>query len=196
MDPTTTSPGAFDGDSASRYSAAEWARLRARLLRELRRQIRADAETLEDLAQEACVRLIRAIRHDPASDPAAYVKVVAQRTGSDYLRGIYRQRRLMESVETGELELAIAQAHATDKGELIERLEFVVLELLEREQATECHQLARAWFDGRNWRDLAEQRKIAHSALRKRWSRCLERVRELLDQDTEWGPLVRWSERP
>jgi DNA-directed RNA polymerase specialized sigma24 family protein len=81
------------------------------------------------------------------------------------------------------------------KGDLLERLEFVVVEALDRARESECKELALAWFDGRSWRDLGFAQGVEHAAVRKRWSRCLEKVRQLMDQDPQWGPLLRWSVR-
>lgn len=196
MDQRASSRAAFESGSAlERLSGAEWTRLRTRLLQELRRQVRVDAQTLEDLAQEACVRLIRALRHDPQLDPDAFVKVVAQRTGADYLRGLYRYRRLVQAAESGDVEAALPRAVEPAAGELLERLELIVAELFDKAQEAECKGLALAWFNGRSWRDLAQAQGTEHAAIRKRWSRCLEKARQLMDADPQWGALLRWSVR-
>jgi RNA polymerase sigma factor (sigma-70 family) len=196
MEPNASSRADIeDGSAALGIAPAEWKRLRTRLLQELRRRIRADAETLEDLAQEACVRLIRALRRDPQLQPDAYVRVVAQRTGADYLRSLYRHQRLIEAVGRGELDAALPHAVEPSKGELLERLELVVVELLDKAQASECKELALAWFNGVSWSEWAHARQLEHAAVRKRWSRCLDRVRQSIEADPHWGAVLRWSVR-
>ena len=158
--------------------------------------MRTDPETLEDLVQEACVRLLRALRQDPQIDPDAYVNVIAHRTGSDHLRGLYRQRRLIEAAQAGEVEGVLPQAAELWKGELLERLEFLVTELFEQGGDGECTALSKAWFEEQNWRAIADQLGAEHATVRKRWSRCLEKARERIASDASWAALLHWSERP
>jgi RNA polymerase sigma factor (sigma-70 family) len=188
-------PREADDSMAGPLSRSQWQRLRTRLRQELRRQVQTDPETLEDLVQEACVRLLRALRQQPQIEPDAYVKVIAHRTGSDHLRGLYRQRRLVEAAQAGAVESALPQHTEPWKGEVLERLEFLICELFEQSGDSECKELSRAWFEERNWREIAEQSGAEHATVRKRWSRCLKKAQERLAADGAWSALLSWSVR-
>ena len=143
---------------------------------------------IDDLVQEGSVRLLRASRREAIDDVDAMIGVIARRTFDDHLRRRYRHRRLWKPLEDEHLEKAPASADPRF-GDLIDRIEFMVTQIFEREGRDECGRLARGWFAGRNWKELAEELGLSHSSIRKRWSRCLEHPRRLFRADPDFCDL-------
>ena len=172
-------------------ASIDWAAVRASLRRRLAGQLDpGEAHELEDLIQEGCVRLLRASRREPVEDLEAMTAVIARRTFRDWLRRRYRHERLWRPLDEVP-EVAAASAENSRFGDLVERIEFMVMELFRREDRTQCLELARAWFEGRSWKQLAEHLGASHASVRKRWSRCLELPKRLLGEDRDFGPLLR-----
>lgn len=172
-------------------ASIEWDAVRLSLRRRLGGRLDpAEAAELDDLVQEGCVRLLRAARREQIDDLEAMTAVIAQRTFRDWLRRRYRHERLWRPLEDAP-EPATSVPVDPRYGDLIERIEFLVLEIFRREGKEQCLELARGWFSGRNWRQLAERIGISHASARKRWSRCLELPRRELGSDPAYAPLFK-----
>jgi len=146
-----------------------------------------DRAHLEDLTQEACVRLLRALRRESAEDLDALAFVIAQRTWVDFVRRRTRWRRVFAG---GEERDAMAAAEESEWAGSGERLRFIVLALFEREGRDACRELALAYFAEMDWKTVAAAFNQSHAAVRKRWSRCVEDVRRLLAQDRKLSRLL------
>ncbi|RKZ12431.1 hypothetical protein DRQ53_04795 [bacterium] len=146
----------------------------------------AELTELDDLVQEGCVRLLRASRRERIEDIEALVTVLARRTFQDFLRRRYRHERLTNPLDDSHSEIPDAQkGGGAGFGDMVDRIEFIVLELFAREGRAECEHLARAWFRRRNWRQLATELGLSHASVRKRWSRCLELPRKIFRADPD-----------
>lgn len=174
-------------------TAHDWDALRALLQDEVDSKIRADSMLRQDLVQEACVRLLRALRRRPDLPPRRLVHVIALRTVTDHFRNRYRHRAMLEAAERGEIDAALPEALDPALGGLLERMELIVLESFRAHGREECRELAIEWFTLHDWTRIAAERGTGHAAVRKRWSRCLTFLRELLEHDDRVRALSKWG---
>lgn len=152
-----------------------WTGAREFLLRRLRHELRGrDPGDLQDLAQEALVRLLRACRRREARNPEALMTAIARRTAIDHFRRTRRWQRLVTSAAEPE-EIAVVADPETPEDSL-ERLRFVALEFFAA-RGEVCHELALAYFDCRDWVRVARETGRSHDAVRRQWSRCLAALR-------------------
>ena len=145
---------------------------------------------LDDLVQEACIRLLRAVRIQPADNLEGLMAVIAGRTWKDYLRRNSTQKKYFESLETEDRDVASFAAEAPDLGDLRDRLELVVQEIFESHGRVECQELALRYFDEHDWKQIGEDLGVGYAAIRKRWSRCLTLVREAFASDPRFVDLA------
>ena len=173
--------------------AIDWELVRESLRRRFAGRLdRAELTEMDDLVQEGCVRMLRVSRREPIENLEALVSVVARRTFRDFLRRRYRHERLWNPLDDSHVELPDSGAAADPGfGDLVDRIEFMVLELFVREERPECEQLARAWFARKNWSKLAKELGMSHASVRKRWSRCLDLPRKVLRADPDFECLFR-----
>ena len=159
----------------------DWDRARILLRRSLASRAGAgDRDAVEDLVQEASVRLLRASRRGPVENLDALASTIAQRTWVDFIRRRVRWRRIfLENAEPADFPLS----EGSEWSDLKDRLQFIVLALFEREGADACRDLARAYFAEQDWKTVAGSMNQGYSAIRKRWSRCIQTVRRHLEQD-------------
>ncbi len=148
-------------------------------------------ELVEDLRQEALVRLMRALRHAEARNLEALTTEIARRTAIDHLRSRRRWEALVEpwSEETGELADAMAPDPA-EMGDPLERVRFGVMAFFESGQS-ECLELARAYFRELDWLTVAAACGRSPEAVRKQWSRCVAALRAAVRTDPD--RLWRWA---
>lgn len=175
-----------------------WKEVRQTMLQHLRRHAAGrDPDQLEDLAQEACVRLLRALRRESARDLDGLMASLAHRTWVDHVRRWRRTRDRFspwgEAADGVADQLAISgdgdASEDADLGHLLDRLELVVQEAFQSAGAQACADLARAFFAGRDWRQVAGDLGVDHASVRKRWSRCLARIRDALSRDPQYADL-------
>lgn len=162
-----------------------WEEIHSQLRRRLVGRLDAsDRSELDDLVQEGCIRLLRAQRREKIDDLEALITVIADRTFKDLLRRRYRNRRIMSFMDEHSPE-AVDPRGVKDQlaVELLERIEFVVVEIFRDEDRIDCADLARHWFAARDWKSVSEQLGRSHSAVRKQWSRCLDLPRRILSED-------------
>ena len=144
----------------------------------------AQPSDVEDLVQEASVRLLRAVRREPPLVLEALARDIARKTAIDHYR---RQTRWRECLR--ELRLAAAQdppAETPPAGPLGDpqaRLRFLVLNYF-RDRSPECHQLATTWFrQERSWASVAAESGRNPDAVRQQWSRCVRFLRQEIERD-------------
>jgi DNA-directed RNA polymerase specialized sigma24 family protein len=169
-----------------------WTEARRFLAGRLRGELRGlDAESLDDLTQEALTRLLRSVRREGVLNLEALMTSIAHRTAIDHIRRHYRWAKLVESVpDPAEAPGALAVPAAGPPGDSLERLRFVVLEFFARNESG-CHELACAYFDGRDWRRVAQTLGRSHDAVRRQWSRCVGALRAEAARDR--GLLMDWA---
>ncbi len=183
-----------------------WEEARRTLLQHLQRHAAGrDPDHLEDLAQEACVRLLRAVRREAPRDLNGLMASLAHRTWVDHVRRWRRTRDRFGSpaampgsmADPGSAGVAREAENDPDLGHLLDRLELVVQEAFLDAGAEACAGLARAFFAERDWRQVADDLGVGHATVRKRWSRCLTLVRDVLRRDPQYADLFpRRSDAP
>lgn len=174
-------------ETSSQERATDWAGVLVLVRRTVSVHVRhGERDQIEDITQEASLRVIRAIRRQPARNVEALATHIAQKACADYVR-----RRRREAA----LEKALIASAGHDfpslrpaSGDVLDRLRFVVLEFFGE---SPCGELAKAFFAGTNWKQYADGAGTEHSAERKKWSRCVEKLRAAARKG---GALVAWMD--
>jgi len=150
-----------------------------------------DRGPLDDLVQEACIRLLRAVRTQPPDNLEGLMAVIAGRTWKDHLRRNSTQKKYFSSLDDDtSRDVASFAAEDPALGELRDRLELVVQEIFESHGRPECRELALRYFDEHDWKVIGEDLGLGYAAVRKRWSRCLTLVRESFASDPRFVDLA------
>ena len=191
------SPGP-PSDSASTASgspgpAPDWSALRAYVLQRIRGRLRfAPAETLEDLAQEVMVTLFRLSRREVLLNPEALATTIVHRTCVDHVRRMHGPSGRLDPLPDSDapLELPAPDPSQQVPADMLELLRFVVLEHF-RTHDLPCHGLAVEFFAEQSWSQVAARLGVKHNTIIKRWSRCMEQVRELAR--SQHGPVWEWA---
>jgi DNA-directed RNA polymerase specialized sigma24 family protein len=173
----------------------DWGRARQLLRRYVAMNLGAGEEShLDDLVQEACVRLLRASRREAPRDLETLCATIARRTWKDFLKRRIRARAVFAAVEIADVEQPDPRSLRDPLlGDVLQRLEQIVLEVFRRHGAADCAELARDYFDAHDWAEVARRRGSSHAAVRKRWSRCVELPRRSIAADSELRRLVFWE---
>jgi DNA-directed RNA polymerase specialized sigma24 family protein len=164
----------------------------------MRRQLSRKLSSLEraqldDLTQEASIRLLRCMRREEVRNLDALVQTIIGRTVMDFLRCRRRSAAMFvpltdATLNRPELEVEVEKVPK----DFQERLEFTVLEFF-RARRSGCFDLAREFFRHRNWRSVARDLGSSHDAIRARWSRCLSALRRAVARDPALNPLWEWA---
>jgi DNA-directed RNA polymerase specialized sigma24 family protein len=167
-------------------SEADWAQARAFLHGRLRRLLdRCDEAVVEDATQEAAVRLLRVMRREEVRNLEALMNDICRKTAIDIMRSNGRFRATFEPLDEQAEHVAIEST-----ADPLERLEFAVLEFFRGRQAA-CYDLAVAYFNDRDWEQVADTVGKSHAAVRKQWSRCLGLLRSVARRSSD--PLFSWA---
>lgn len=165
----------------------DWDQVRRTLSRMLSRKLfREDHATLDDLTQEALVRLLRAARRDTILNIDGLMETIAQRTVVDFLRS----RRIWDTQDIDVNEdpdnLRLPKTFLDEWPPSCERVEFAVLEFFESKNSG-CLELAHHYFAERNWLEVARTLGRPHAAIRQQWTRCVELLRKTARSDAGFG---------
>lgn len=170
----------------------DWAAAREFLAETVRRRWYHDASVVDDIVQECLVRLLRASRRNPIDNIEALMTEIAKRAIIDKLRSNTRASAVFGEASEFEMEKAAATTPAPDQfGDPVSRIRFVVLNVF---GATNCADLARAYFEQLNWDHVATELGTSHAAIRKQWQRCVERLRALAERSPELAELADWAQ--
>lgn len=165
----------------------DWKEIRRVLRGHLaRRADSGDRDHLDDLVQEACVRLFRASRRGPVENLDGLASTIAKRTWVDFIRRRTRWRKVFSEGTEWETVPVFAEY---ELGDPRDRLQFIVLELFDRNGSDGCRDLARAYFAEMDWKTVAESVNRSYAAVRKQWSRCVQEARRLIREDPKLGRL-------
>ena len=174
-------------------SGLDWKTLRAFALQRVRRRLRfAPATTTEDLAQEVMVTLFRLSQREPLINPEALVTTLANRLCVDHVRRMRGPTGRLDPLPESDTPLELpAQDPAHEVGaDMLELFRFVVLEHFKQHDVP-CHELAALFFAEQSWSSVARQQQLKHNTVIKRWSRCMEQIREVAY--TQRGPVWEWA---
>ncbi len=172
--------------------AYDWAAIHRGLRRRIQQLMyRRDDHLADDLAQEATIRLLRTLRREPAEDLERLMTTVASRTFADHLRR--RQERPVAPDDPAVLDLAAPDTAAGTGGERhpLDLLDVVVRELLRRQDPL-CLRLYRQWRARREWKAVAAAMNppSTAAAVRKKYSRCLQRILPRLREDPRYAAIA------
>jgi hypothetical protein len=172
----------------------DWAGVRGFLRTALRAHLpEACAADLQDLIQEASVRVLRTLRREEVRNLEALMNDIARKTAIDFMRSRSRWSAMVLKVQHRQRDLAHGSNDDPEfLGDPLERTRFVVLAWF-RQNSAGCHELAARYFTGTcGWPVLAEELGLTPQALRRRWSRCVERLRQAVQGDREF--LWKWAQ--
>jgi RNA polymerase sigma factor (sigma-70 family) len=175
----------------SRDDAIDWDQARSFLRERISAQLRPlDGPTLDDLTQEALVRLLRAVRREEATSLNGLMHEIARRTCIDLIRRRRRWAQVQRPMPEGELPAAAPTAcDGRALGDPVERIRFTVLEYFRVNDAP-CRSVAEAYFERQDWQSVAARLGRSHAAIRKQWWRCVQRLREAARHNPGW--LADW----
>ncbi len=174
-DPMAPAEPPFDWEEARRF-------LRERIAAQLRP---LDGAALDDLTQEALVRLLRAVRRQEATNPNGLMYEVARRTCIDLIRRRRRWAQIVRPMRDSDAPAAPGPFDGAGLGDPVERIRFTVLEYFRVHDAP-CREAAENYFAGMDWQSVAARLGKSHAAIRKQWSRCVQRLREAARKNPGW----------
>lgn len=180
-------------DSPVVPSPPDWHALRAFTLQRIRGRLRfTPAETLEDLAQEVMVTLFRLSQREPLLNPEALATTLVHRVCVDHVRRMRGPSGRLDPLPDSDtpLELPAADPSQEVTADMLELFRFVVLEHF-RTSDVPCRELAVDFFAEQNWSAVASRLGLKHNTVIKRWSRCMEQVRQLAL--SQHGPVWEWA---
>ena len=192
-DQVPTGTGAPHPTAPPRKSApSDWSRLSKLADRNIRHVLPGSSDELvEDLRQEALVRVMRALRHGEVRNLEALTTEIARRTSIDHLRSRRRWEALIEPWSDTSGDLAdVSAADPSELGDPLERVRFGVLAFFDHGRS-ECLELARAYFRELDWLTVAAATGRSQEAVRKQWSRCVAALRAAVRTDPD--RLWRWA---
>ena len=159
----------------------------------MRRTVRgAPADTVEDLAREAMVTLYRLSRREALVNPDALAATLVDRVCMDHARRVRGPSGWPDALPGAGSPLELpAHDPAREVGaDMLELFRFVVLEHFRQHDAP-CHEMATDFFTELSWSAVARRLQLRHGTVIKRWSRCMEQVRELAY--AQRGPVWEWA---
>jgi RNA polymerase sigma factor (sigma-70 family) len=175
---------------APRDDRIQWDEARAFLRERIAAQLRPlDGDALEDLTQEALVRLLRAVRREEADSLSGLMHEIARRTCIDLIRRRRRWGQVLRPMAEGAPEPAAPSLDSGGLGDPLERMRFTVLEFFRLNEAP-CRDVAAAYFEGQDWQTVAARMGRSYSAIRKQWSRCVQHLRTAARSNPGW--LAEW----
>lgn len=193
MRPPEPTSASSPAGPAPRSAPPDWVALRAYALLRIRGRLRfAPAETLEDLAQEVMVTLFRLSQREALLNPEALATTLVHRVCVDHVRRMHGPTGRLDPLPDGDtpLELPARDPSQEVPADMLEMFRFVVLEYFRTHDAP-CHQLAADFFAEQSWSVVARRLGLKHNTVIKRWSRCMEQVRELAR--SQRGPVWEWA---
>lgn len=167
------------GDRAAEAQLAEYLTPRLRVM--MRAKIR-DAELSRDLAQDAVIEVLKALRRGQLREPArliAFVHGVARNVANNYAR----TRR----DDTGHEPLSDLLAQPLDEADAHERRDLVTRGLAQISQS-DREILDMVLVEGLKPGEIAERMGLAPEVVRTRKSRALKRILTALDRLTSYVP--------
>lgn len=165
-----TNPPGDPNRAPSVESTIDW----TEVLKLVRRTIgvrlyRTEMHEIDELAAEAWVRVLRAVKLQSPDNLEAFATTIAQNTHIDFVRRRQRQAALHDAL------LAEGRCDASpSRGDELERLRFLALEFF---RGTSCGELAEAYFSEVTWKQHAARVGRSPDAVRKEWERCVMKLR-------------------
>lgn len=158
----------------------------------MRRKLRsAPPDTLEDLAREAMVTLFRLSRREALANPDTLAATLVDRVCMDHVRRLRGPAGRLDALEQDAALAATAGGAPGEAGvDMLELFRFVVLEHFKQHDAP-CQELAAEFYAEQSWAAVARRLQLRHTTVIRRWSKCMEQVRELAY--AQRGPVWEWA---
>lgn len=137
---------------------------------------RYDDFLLDDLTQEALVRLHRAVCRELPDNLDAFMNTIARRTVLDHLRRRQVQDRVFAPLIHDNYPGKPAELDTSPEIDPMSRIRFLVIQYFAHRHPG-CANLAKDYFRKKKWPDIAKKLGVSPVAVRKRWSRCLEQLK-------------------
>ena len=152
----------------------------------------APPDTLEDLAREAMVTLFRLSRREALANPDTLAATLVDRVCMDHVRRLRGPNVRLDALPDAGAQLRTDANAAAARAsiDMLELFRFVVLEHFKQHDAP-CHELAAEFYAAQSWAAVAQRLQVRHTTVIRRWSRCMEQVRELAY--AQRGPVWEWA---
>jgi len=138
---------------------------------------------VDELTQEAVIRLLRAVRRGEVTNLNGLMYKIVHDTRVDFTRRGVRDRA-RRGLPPGGIEALPAPSPGSGI-DPIELIRFIVLEFF-RVHHSACRELAEIYFERGDWQSVATRLGRTHAAVRKQWSRCVQRLREEAARNPSW----------
>lgn len=189
-------PDARDGETAPNASApphpdrAAWEQLRRDAERLILRQLHGEPpDVIQDLVQEVLVKLLRQTRLESVREPAGLLWSIVRCTAIDHIR----RKRRWSLIVTAQPEEGWdpADSAGTPPDSVEDPVDRVVSAAVAffHENDAGCLELAGHFLRDREWSEVAGLLGRQPAAIRKQWSRCLDRLRRAVHTLPEFSPL-------
>jgi len=166
----------------------DWVDVRDRISRRLGPKFSSRGqEFVEDLVSEAVFELLIAIQRQPAEHPHGLIARICETTERDAIRRLRRQALRVGSMPDDAELIAPSPSIEHEYDDPSYRVRWLVLTYFESRDAA-CQDIARERFAGKTLKQIAEERRRSHDALRQQWSRCVNDFRRAVadDEDQLW----------
>lgn len=154
----------------------DWASLRQLMHRVVVSQIRCTPREADDLASEAVVDLLRATRRGSVQNIEGLAVTIARAKAIGHLRKCALQHRIMRHLDDLDLQVADVRTMPVDR---MLAFQEVLFEIRQRLSDPE-RQLLEWRLQEKTWQELAEKTHETAAAIRQRWHRTTERIRDIL----------------
>ncbi len=148
------------------------------------RLYRHDPSLVDDLAQEASIRLLRMARSEDIRSVEAAMKHVVRLVIIDHIRKRDPCATALPLEDHGDGALAAP-------ARLMGRAASTILRAFEHGGLTQCCDRTRDVLDGLTWSEVARRDNRTETAVRKEWSRCVSALRDVIGDGGallgEWG---------
>jgi DNA-directed RNA polymerase specialized sigma24 family protein len=138
------------------------------------------------------VTLFRLSRRETLSSPDTLAATLVDRVCVDHVRRMRGPAGRLDARLDADapLEPPPGDAATATGVDMLELFRFVVIEHFKQHDAP-CHELAAEFFAEQSWTSVARRLQIRHTTVIRRWSRCMEQVRELAY--AQRGPVWEWA---
>ena len=149
-------------------------------------------DTLEDLAREAMVTLFRLSRREALANPETLAATLVDRVCVDHVRRMRGPSGRLDPLPETDTPLELPARDPVQEvgADMLELFRFVVLEHFKQHDAP-CQELAAEFFAEQSWTAVAKRLQIRHVTVIRRWSHCMQQVRELAY--AQRGPVWEWA---
>ena len=134
--------------------------------------------------------LFRVSRREALANPDALAATLVDRVCVDHVRRLRGPAGRLDTLDADAPLEPPARDPAAPGVDMLELFRFVVIEHFNQHDAP-CHELAAEFFAEQSWSTVARRLQVRHTTVIKRWSRCMEQVRELAY--AQRGPVWEWA---